>query len=507
MSVAVGWSKDPNATVNWPGGPVSGIIAPDNRTRMRLVAASAPPGLETVAPPSLDSIANNHRSYAIQWFLFAGIAALIYVLALRTALEEGAGGVSAAMHRLANGLTVAVDPLPGAESVAMGLYAMVGSRSEPEHCSGLAHLVEHMVFKGAGARGHARARRGDRGCRRLHERLDLARPDDLPRPGAGPRHGAACGADRRPGPRAAFRRRASRAREGGHPFGDRRDPSIRPTTSSTIICSRRRSRTRRSADPSSAARRASARITRDDCLAWMSGELVPSRLILAASGKVDPDEVAETRRAAVRRHGGRAGNADRHRRIHRRPAQRPPRVRAGALVPGPAGPRAPPIRACPRWRCSCRRLAAGRRRACSRSCARSAGSLIRSEPGARRSPTPASSTIGCAADKARAVESMNLAREVLAETIETLTDAEVRRAQAQMEAGLTDGAGNAAGPRRPDGAIDRGVRPYRPARGAARRAARGRRCRRPRRPAPLCSTGGPPSHRSERGSRRSPDAA
>jgi surfeit locus 1 family protein len=83
MSVAVGWSKDPNAKVNWPGGPVSGIIAPDNRTRMRLVAASAPAGLETVAPPSLDSIANNHRSYAIQWFLFAGIAALIYGLALR----------------------------------------------------------------------------------------------------------------------------------------------------------------------------------------------------------------------------------------------------------------------------------------------------------------------------------------------------------------------------------------------------------------------------------------
>lgn len=83
MSVAVGWSKDPNAKVNWRGGPVSGIIAPDNRTRMRLVAASAPEGLETVAPPSLESIPNNHRSYAIQWFLFAGIAALIYFLALR----------------------------------------------------------------------------------------------------------------------------------------------------------------------------------------------------------------------------------------------------------------------------------------------------------------------------------------------------------------------------------------------------------------------------------------
>lgn len=83
MSVAVGWSKDPKAKIDWPGGPVSGIIAPDNTTRLRLVAASAPPGLETVEPPSLTSIANNHRSYAIQWFLFAGMAALIYGLALR----------------------------------------------------------------------------------------------------------------------------------------------------------------------------------------------------------------------------------------------------------------------------------------------------------------------------------------------------------------------------------------------------------------------------------------
>src|SRR3954447_3817642 len=56
------------------------------------------------------------------------------------------------MHILSNGLTVAVDPLPGAESVALGLYAMVGSRSEPDHLSGLAHVVEHMVFKGAGSR-------------------------------------------------------------------------------------------------------------------------------------------------------------------------------------------------------------------------------------------------------------------------------------------------------------------------------------------------------------------
>ncbi|MEO7258084.1 MAG: insulinase family protein, partial [Luteimonas sp.] len=60
--------------------------------------------------------------------------------------------MTAELHQLANGISVAVDPLPGAESVALGLYAKVGSRSEPAHRSGLAHLVEHMVFKGAGGR-------------------------------------------------------------------------------------------------------------------------------------------------------------------------------------------------------------------------------------------------------------------------------------------------------------------------------------------------------------------
>lgn len=83
MSVEVGWSKNPNARVSWPGGPVSGIIAPDSRTRIRLVAASSPQGLEPSAPPSLSSIPNNHRSYALQWFAFAMTALFIYVLAVR----------------------------------------------------------------------------------------------------------------------------------------------------------------------------------------------------------------------------------------------------------------------------------------------------------------------------------------------------------------------------------------------------------------------------------------
>jgi len=66
----------------------------------------------------------------------------------------------AELTRLANGVTVAIDPMEGAQSASIGLYAAVGSRSEADGKGGLAHLVEHMVFKGArgrDARGIAEA--------------------------------------------------------------------------------------------------------------------------------------------------------------------------------------------------------------------------------------------------------------------------------------------------------------------------------------------------------------
>ncbi|MDP9421467.1 MAG: SURF1 family protein [Pseudomonadota bacterium] len=83
LAVELGWSKNPNAGRAYRGGLVSGMIAPDRISRMRLVAATPGPGLTASAPPSPDIIPNNHLSYAIQWFLFAGIAVVIYVLALR----------------------------------------------------------------------------------------------------------------------------------------------------------------------------------------------------------------------------------------------------------------------------------------------------------------------------------------------------------------------------------------------------------------------------------------
>ena len=83
MAVEMGWSKDPNAGRAWNGGQVRGIIAPDRKSRMRLVSSTGLGGLEPGKPPSTATIPNNHLSYAIQWFLFALLAALIYGLALR----------------------------------------------------------------------------------------------------------------------------------------------------------------------------------------------------------------------------------------------------------------------------------------------------------------------------------------------------------------------------------------------------------------------------------------
>ena len=53
---------------------------------------------------------------------------------------------------LANGLRVATRQMPSVETAAVGLYAETGSRFEPAPLNGIAHLFEHMVFKGAGGR-------------------------------------------------------------------------------------------------------------------------------------------------------------------------------------------------------------------------------------------------------------------------------------------------------------------------------------------------------------------
>ncbi|MFM7045283.1 MAG: M16 family metallopeptidase, partial [Ilumatobacteraceae bacterium] len=54
--------------------------------------------------------------------------------------------------RLDSGLTVATEVVPGALSVAAGVWVAVGSRDEPERLSGVSHFLEHLLFKGTASR-------------------------------------------------------------------------------------------------------------------------------------------------------------------------------------------------------------------------------------------------------------------------------------------------------------------------------------------------------------------
>ncbi|MFA7587626.1 MAG: SURF1 family protein [Novosphingobium sp.] len=75
--VVLGWSRRPVGPV-WAGGEVSGVIAPGPR----LVADPPLAGLSASRKPDPAELPNNHFGYAVQWFLFAGVALVIYVLAL-----------------------------------------------------------------------------------------------------------------------------------------------------------------------------------------------------------------------------------------------------------------------------------------------------------------------------------------------------------------------------------------------------------------------------------------
>jgi predicted Zn-dependent peptidase len=52
------------------------------------------------------------------------------------------------VSRLSNGLTVATETLPSVETVALGTWVKSGARNERDDEHGMAHLLEHMAFKG-----------------------------------------------------------------------------------------------------------------------------------------------------------------------------------------------------------------------------------------------------------------------------------------------------------------------------------------------------------------------
>ena len=97
--VQLGTARDPSTKADWPGGLVTGSIGqvPDSRPmivtafdhsprELMLVSDTPQAGLSANPPRSLAEVPNNHLSYAVQWFLFAAIALVIYLLAVRKRL-------------------------------------------------------------------------------------------------------------------------------------------------------------------------------------------------------------------------------------------------------------------------------------------------------------------------------------------------------------------------------------------------------------------------------------
>ena len=68
------------------------------------------------------------------------------------ALLLNAGLYTLKLHTLPNGVRVICDPMPGLQSAALSVVVHGGARWEPAERNGWSHLLEHMVFKGAGAR-------------------------------------------------------------------------------------------------------------------------------------------------------------------------------------------------------------------------------------------------------------------------------------------------------------------------------------------------------------------
>jgi predicted Zn-dependent peptidase len=72
--------------------------------------------------------------------------------------------MSVEVTRLPSGLTVVTDAIPHLETASLGVWTGAGARSEEEGQHGLAHLLEHMAFKGT--------RRRD--ARRIAEEIEAA---------------------------------------------------------------------------------------------------------------------------------------------------------------------------------------------------------------------------------------------------------------------------------------------------------------------------------------------
>ncbi|MFN3700481.1 MAG: M16 family metallopeptidase [Alphaproteobacteria bacterium] len=56
--------------------------------------------------------------------------------------------MSVETHKLSNGATVLIDPIPHVQTISIGYFFNKGARHETKRENGIAHFLEHMAFKG-----------------------------------------------------------------------------------------------------------------------------------------------------------------------------------------------------------------------------------------------------------------------------------------------------------------------------------------------------------------------
>jgi len=339
--------------------------------------------------------------------------------------------LTAQLTRLANGLTVAIDPIPGARSTAIGLYAGVGSRSEAAGKGGLAHLLEHMVFKGAGgrdARGIAEAIEDVGGSLNAWTARDQtvfhARtlPADV---------GLALEliADLVRAPRideAELEREKQVILSELGECRDAPDDLIHDHLFEAALGDQPLAR------PVLGREESILGLTRDDCLGWLAEEYRPSRLVISAAGAVDPDAVLKLAEKLF-------GDLD---------SVEPPAIAKASFVGGIRSDRKAAEQTHLAFALPSSHDAAPALSLFSQAVGGGMSSRLFQELREERglaysiySWTQGFADIGLFAvnlstDKARAAEAMALARDCVSRAAEELTEAELDRARAQVEAGL-----------------------------------------------------------------------
>ncbi|KAF8321992.1 Metalloenzyme, LuxS/M16 peptidase-like protein [Cantharellus anzutake] len=71
---------------------------------------------------------------------------------LATAVNAATNAPVTEISRLSNGLTVATEAHPSAQTATVGVWIDAGSRAETDATNGTAHFLEHMAFKGTNRR-------------------------------------------------------------------------------------------------------------------------------------------------------------------------------------------------------------------------------------------------------------------------------------------------------------------------------------------------------------------